>query len=281
MNNIKQIGLALHNYARAMRAFPPGCITTESTSYDPWTDATSSSGAGKHGTSWMLMILPYIEQSQIYDNWDFTTNVMGNAALAQRDIATFYCPSRRSELRGEDQPRMPNSNWTGGGTDYGGCAGGGNFLTNSPPHRWVSTNSNDSDREYWFYRERLGIFRPNRSSQFRSIRDGTSKTLMVGELQRVTKDSGASPPIGDSSQDGWAAGAMPTLFATNNDETPGSYQTGGINNFFFENPGSEHEGGAQFGLADGSVRFLSENMDSLTFRFLGAMNDGEVVNVPE
>ncbi len=215
-NNLKQIGLALHNYENAFRCLPPGCIARETTRYNPWTDAGETSGAGLHGTSWMLQILPFLEQAHIYANWNVATNVLGNADLAQSDIAAFYCPSRRSGLRSQDQVRMIDQNWTGGGTDYGGCAGGGNFLYNTPPHEWIATDV-QSRAEYWWQPARQGIFRPNRSSRFRDISDGTSSTIMIGELQRLS-----NPPTYYNSQDGWAVGGGASLFTTNDNEIGGT-----------------------------------------------------------
>ena len=274
-NNLKQMGLALHNYTQALGAFPPGCIAVETTRYDPWNDARNSSGSGLHGTSWMLQTLPFLEQAHIYGTWDFGTNVRGNAGLAQSDIAAFYCPSRRNGLRSDDADRMIDPNWTRGGTDYGGCAGGGNFLYNNPPHEWIATDVQARD-EYWWQPARQGIFRPNRSSRFRDVRDGTSNTIMVGELQRLSK-----PPTHYRSQDGWAVGGSASLFTTNDNEVGGSRQTGGMNNWFFESPGSEHPGGAAFGMADGSVHFISEHICTLLFRNLGSMAAGQAVQVPQ
>ena len=281
-NNVRQLGLALHNYAQAFGSFPPGSISEENTSYDPVTEASLASGDGLHGTSWILHLLPYLELAPVYDAWVFTSNVTGNAALAESNIGLLYCPSRRSSLRGpEDQDRLPDPNWSGGGTDYGGCAGGGNVFINSSPHRFVSTIANAADDEWWFQIGRKGVFRPNQSVRFRSILDGTSSTIMVGELQRLTESTSSVPDVYRSSQDGWAVGGAATLFTTNDDESPGTRQTGGLNNLFFENPGSDHTGGAIFGLADGSVQFISENINILTFRYLGGMDDGQVARFNE
>ncbi|MDZ7619361.1 MAG: DUF1559 domain-containing protein [Patescibacteria group bacterium] len=273
-NHLKQIGLALHNYAEAFRAFPPGCIAMQQARFNPWTDARDTSGVRRHGTSWMLQTVPFLEQTQLYGNWDFGTNVLGNAAVAQTDIAAFYCPTRRNGLRDEDKARMPAATWTGGGTDYGGCAGGGNLFYNIAPHEWIATDLAARD-EYWWQSPRRGIFRPNRSTRFRDISDGVSNTMLAGELQRLTE-----PAAYRQSQDGWAVGGSPTLFTTNDNEVGGIYQTGGMNNLFFESPGSEHPGGASFGMADGSVHFISENINAILFRHLGSMADGQVAQVP-
>ncbi len=97
-NQLKQIGLALHNYAQAHNGFPPGCIvsTGNPPGWEPWQEAKSTGLAKQHGTSWMLQILPHLEEHTLFDRWNFATNVVGNAQLAQFDIPPFYCPSRRS-----------------------------------------------------------------------------------------------------------------------------------------------------------------------------------------
>lgn len=274
-NHLKQIGLALHNYAQAFRAFPPGCIAMEQAKLDPWRDARATDGVRRHGTSWMLQALPFLEQTQVHGNWDYSTNVLGNAALAQTDMAAFYCPTRRSGLRTEDMARMPGKDWTGGGTDYGGCAGGGNLFYNTVPHEWIATDTTARD-EYWWKSNRRGIFRPNRSTHFRDIVDGTSSTMLAGELQRLSE-----PAAYRRGQDGWAVGGSASLYTANDDEIGGRYQTGGMNNLFFESPGSEHPGGASFSMADGSVHFISENINAMLFRHLGSMADGQVAQVPD
>ena len=275
-NQIKQIGLALHNNADAMGVLPPGCIVSTGTppGWEPWQEAKSTGGQHQHGTSWMLQTLPYLERQNTWDSWDFTTNVLGNAAVAQLDISYFYCPTRRNAIRTQDQPHLLVKTWTGGGNDYGGCIGSGNGWTNDS-YRYFTKPENGNEAEHWQYPSREGIFLPNRSATFAAVRDGTSNTIMTGELQRLV-----SPPSGVSSVDGWAAGGVATLFTTNDHEKSGIYQTGGMNNKFFESPGSDHPGGAQFGMADGSTHFISESIDKQTFCCLGSMADGQRTQLP-
>ncbi len=277
-NNIKQLALALLNYESNHGVFPPGLIIDRpvagtSFCYEPREEAAT----GKHGTSWMLQILPFYEQQAIFDQWDFTTNVAGNATLAQTDLAGFYCPSRRRGVRAEDRPHN-FLEWSSGGTDYGGNTGGWNaFSNNNHP----GNDPNPPCRHAYCYREtpngcfdspkRFGLLLPNVVVGVSDVRDGLSNTLLVGELQRI---DGAT--CSAAFADGWAVGGASTLFDMDN--TCGN--PGGINNGFFESPGSEHPGGAQFALSDGSVRFISENASVAMTISLAGRADGEIAQLP-
>ena len=162
-----------------------------------------------------------------------------------------------------------------GGTDYGGSLGGVNGFYNAggtPPdctHVIAVPVSNVCGS----YDETMkGMFEWNQSIRLEDARDGTSNTLLVGEMQRLVEGGCGDTP----SQDGWANGGVATIFDT--DITCGN--PGGMNNGFFESPGSEHVGGAHFGLADGSVRFISENIETVLFRHMGARSDGHIVSAP-
>ena len=99
-NQLKQLGLAVHSYVAGHEVFPPAFIIDSNyfpsnTQWDPWHQAEH----GEHGTSWMLQILPQLEQQNLFDAWDFTKNVKGNQAVAETDVPGFYCPSRRTTVR--------------------------------------------------------------------------------------------------------------------------------------------------------------------------------------
>lgn len=271
-NNLKQIGLALHNYHAALSVLPPGVIAHDfKGGYDIWGEAAG----GRHGTSWMLQILPYVEQGAIFDKWSFTTNVLGNATLAKTDIAAFYCPTRRRAVRAEDSLGMFEG-WTSGGTDYGGSMGWGNGYWddrhggNVAPcgHHFSSETqmrySDDANKDC-----ALGVFHPFGSVSIDEMRDGTSNTFMTGELQRLQgRERTDQFRCVSFSHDAWAVGGVGTLF---------NVQAGTMNNAHFEHPGSLHPGGAQFGMADGSVRFVSENVGSAVLKALSTHACGEVI----
>jgi prepilin-type processing-associated H-X9-DG protein len=199
--------------------------------------------------------------------------------------------------------------WQGGGNDYGGCAGrvmGWAWTTSDHSHPMTVTSSVVDAGKNGTYdppgytllaagsvlgdatgvsnfkssdsaTKRKGIFfQPNESTGFQSIVDGTSNTLMVGELQRIPTPSttvfnSTSGP--EYTSDGWPFGGDATSFSTAcYASATGAPQTL-MNNGDFRSPGSEHSGTVNFGLADGSVRSLSVSMDATIFQFLGSMAD--------
>jgi prepilin-type N-terminal cleavage/methylation domain-containing protein/prepilin-type processing-associated H-X9-DG protein len=311
-NQLKQLALAVHNYAQANRSnFPPGTIfstgTIPAASYplDVLTEA-GNAAVGHHGTSFLLHILPFIECDAIDKIWATQATPvfspaanLGTAAnpVAMANIRAFYCPSRRSELRAQDNVAagqlMLATTWVGGGTDYGGCAGrylafpigyksndpaGGANGTLSPfvPPQLTSAGATNNATTS------LGIFgQVNMSASFGSVRDGLSNTIMVGELSRITTigTTNLSANTGPYySKDGWSVGGCATLFSTGIMTTSAGAPTatsGGkvSNNGYFGSPGSEHNNGANYGLGDGSVRYINSSTDAGIFALLGSMAD--------
>ena len=323
-NQIKQIGLSVHNYAQANRVFPPCAIVMPAnTTNGSWPfkvidDAVG--GAGYHGTSWLLRVLPYMELETIFKQWDFTVSVSGNAlaaptagtyshVVALTEVKGFYCPTRRSAWRpgtdGQSGTCLPNATSVGGGTDYGGCIGRTGMCNPVAPsmsgNRWLGGTTASADPStttnmYYitststYYNivgnpdtsetKRVGIFgKPNKSTGFQSIVDGTSNTIMTGELQRITVISGNTGIPNSTtgaylSHDGWALGGDATLFSTG---IMGGAISGTapqmMSNGDFRAPGSEHSGTVNFGIGDGSVKSLNVTMASDVFALLGSMAD--------
>jgi prepilin-type processing-associated H-X9-DG protein len=349
-NQLKFISLSLLNYATANKVFPPGTITATDGSPNAkdgyqygvtaiWGQEAFPSAAGKHGTSWLLRLLPFIESAAIASPWDYTHNVGGTVAfqypastgswysnspikgsmcngtsasqaiaLASTDIKGLYCPNRRSGIRpGMDDVEpttgtnlLPNVAvvWKGGGTDYGGCVGrhvayaadAGHtpqnadklaFTPGCPP----GSTRPALDSPYTVAKDgpdaRWGILgRINVATKFADIKDGTSNTIMIGELQRLNTIGGGVTAQG-LSHDGWAVGGDATGFSTGvmapiSGSSPIAW-TALMNNGIFQSPGSDHANGANFGMADGSVHFLSNTADENIFALMGSMADNMAI----
>ena len=233
-----------------------------------------------------------MEMDSLAKAWNYKTNVLGNATLAQTDITGLYCPTRRSRIySGVGDAALLVTTWTGGGTDYGGCVGRHNAYANNAAHSvedaalnknagYIPTGSyavaNDCGRKRW------GIFgRVNTSTSFREIRDGLSKTIMMGELQRagMTRhrhhNSFVLPQrLGHRRRrHRITTGCISTPPLATGYSTPSQ-----MNNGYFASPGSDHAGGANFGMGDGSVRFLGSSMDPNVFALLGSMADGAIMS---
>jgi prepilin-type N-terminal cleavage/methylation domain-containing protein/prepilin-type processing-associated H-X9-DG protein len=305
-SQLKQIGTALHNYTTAHSSFfPPGGIlagypATGAADYDPWPEAAGTA-TRKHGTSWMLQILPFIEQQNLYDRWDFKRSVVGNQTVAATDIPGFFCPTRRSGTRSEDQfvmfpkwaGRGSGNGWPQGGNDYAACMGAQNCYANpdsaDPARKFCGpkyvydkppSGVTPRGRKIWL----RGIFVPNLSTSFARISDGVSNTIAVAEVPRRQTPGLASDKYWGPCHthvDGWAVAGPNTLFDTAKaGEGTDKGQPGGFSAGYFESAGSEHSGGAHFGMADGSTHFLNETIDSIAYANLGSMADGQPTELP-
>ncbi len=303
-NQLKQLGLAVNAYLTAQGGFPPVCISKHSTNpgtgssvrANPDADGSVTNASGSsnhHGTSWILQILPHLEQGAIFDKWDFSTNVWGNRALAQSEIPGLYCPTRRRKTRSEDLARMVPAGFTSGGTDYGACVSSGNTWHNGWEHEYVAglwgTNNNAA-----------GIFLPNKASPRALIRDGLSNTIMLGEMQRAWMSDEQGQKLGLNlaktwsnyqntvwafrSVDGWATGGVGSAFALGHNpssDAMAAFNSAALNNGFFESPGSEHRGGCHLAMADGSVHFFSVGTDPVVLQALGSREGKEAVTLPK
>ena len=291
-NNLKQIGLALHNYHGIHKTFPPGSINTLFINQTPSTarretnplEATQMNSAtlGYHGTSWMLHILPQMEFKNISTQYNYNLNLRDNGLTtsttynlfqaAQQDITPFYCPTRRSDMNTSKLTYIrrldyPMGLWVKGGNDYAGCSGGNAYIFNDVTRGTYALTSdqtlNDITQLYTPSPLNRGVFYVNSKTRFADITDGTSQVIMAGEAERTRLNYLTTGTLLIGS-DGWAWGGPATMFVT---------RTGLNKQLHFDGPGSDHESGGYFLFCDGRVTFLNQNLNLQTFQLLGSMAD--------
>lgn len=248
-NNLKQIGLALHNYHDIYSVFPPGnALSSQSPDAGYSVDLTTANRAAGYG--WATFILPQIDQTNLYNALNTGSLelclLMQQASLrplTQKTIPTYRCPS---DIAPDTNTSRLFSNVIFGDTAVGTSNYVGVTGTRwSHGADWIKTGTDP-----------YGIFWPASRVRAADITDGTSNTLMVGErnwknLAAVwigTRNYTGNGDVGLRQHTGltnWKINLSNSTTAT-----PTS------NRAFHSN----HTGGAHFVLADGSVRFISESI---------------------
>jgi len=280
-NNLKQIGLALHNYHDVHSAFPYGY------SHPGKGCTTDTPGKIALNHKGWLLLLPYIEQGALYDQFDSTqatsthmiqssaslpvTNVViagnptnGNDFVVSREINVFRCPSD------------PNNLQEASGTHYG-------IVTSGSTHRGAYTNydfnvsSTFTGCTSWQNEgSNRHMFGMNASARMRDLTDGTSNVVAIAETTRFVLN-GRPQTWGYTNWTSWgvvfdtANGINQWYFHPSNPTT----QYGRLGSWCW--PGSYHQGGMQVVMADGAVRFVSQNISNVTAQRLSAIADGNVV----
>lgn len=274
-NNLKQIGLALHNYESAHRKFPPGFIsrvtgTWSGVGNDPIPEAGP-------GWSFFALILPHIEQTNLHNTINFSlpiANPVNQVARSTR-IKEYQCPS--------DTWNEPVVVWptTLGIADlapasYIGCLGGGD-PANAPAYTAMYEQQPFN-----------GMFHRNAAIRHADIIDGTSNTIAIGERASMFTPNGwagviptaqtvFAPRVAQSRGQTVGQTARPAItMATVHVRTGGPNAPGGSPGGFW----SPHTGGALFLLMDGSTHTISTTVDMPTFRAMAGRNDGIVVTLP-
>lgn len=275
-NNLKQLGLAAHNYHDTHNSFPLNAADS------------------LYGYSAQAQLLPYHEQSSLHGLIDFNqpaqvglpwAPTMNPAILpvATQLLNVLVCPSEAG-----------NPFYTDGNGDMWA---GSNYLLNGGSGAGVNYCSRIND----------GLFWRGSRTKFRDITDGTTNTIFIAETlfgnrqpdtttlqdaqRQMKRVSGGPPcvPTGDamvtmpaSRFEGRRAGAwilstgyhaLVHGYFTPNSDLPDMTHHGEV----VSGPRSLHVGGAQAALCDGSVRFISDNVDLAVFRNAFARNDGEVL----
>ncbi|HXG12016.1 MAG TPA: DUF1559 domain-containing protein [Gemmataceae bacterium] len=254
-NNLKQLGLAVHNYHEAYRRLPP------SRSTDP-------------GTSWAVHILPYIEQDAAYRLWrqPLTTSYYhpDNKAARETIVPLFFCPTRRSpngpwltesgnadRLQGNpSQPLVP-----GALGDYTACIGSRRFGID-----YLSGNTSAPGTGAFTYG-------PAGAMTFAHIPDGLSNTLLIGEkhIRRDEQYDGFRKDYDSSIYNGDNGGPSTSVAGPGAPLALGRFDTAG------QRFGSWHPGICQFVLCDGSVQALKVSINVTILANLADRNDGVAI----
>lgn len=308
-NNLKQLGVALHAHLDAYKAFPRG-MYANSTNY-----ASHTAGGAGLAPGWTVRILPFIEQSALYDRFDWSARATWggtNADIAKTFVSGFRCasdPGKRSTV--------------GGGINYRGSAG--------PTFYYSSTTRLTAAQQ-------IGLFNESIDLRDKDVTDGFANTIMIGETiipsqdgdssskraqmwhasftgsarfpnldisaigtacdagqangSHFNRDSVYSTALSDQGHSSfreegtmWTVGsALSSIFSTIlNPNTPranciNSSNANIVNREAVVSASSRHPAGVQVTFADGSVRMINAEILNDTWQRLGARNDGGVIS---
>jgi len=277
-NNLKQIGLGLHNYHDTFNCLMAGIVAREN---------TAANTANGYGWTWHASLLPYLEQTGFYDaiqGLDGMGHENGNEAAGKPRwvaesggvLSVFWCPTQPDVSMGSQKIisgtsiGYQTSNYNG---NMGTRIGNGNddcICTGI-------ANLNDMKTKDWGCMNGNGVFYVNSRTRFGDVKDGLSNTIFVSEV----------PDTGGDAMGGFGAGCdRRAIYSRGGDSNPPTEMTEAliaaegndpINGGAEEASGSWHTGGAHFCMGDGSVRFLSENMNMPTYQGLSTRKGGEVI----
>ena len=283
-NNLKQIGLALHNYHDVNRVFPPGWISIGDGAQRP----------NNKAWAWGALILPYIEQQALYDAtvaidppYDPASDSFpikpGDAE--DRLMSMYTCPSDP----GPPQTGYGNINNQRDGYAKSNYApsGGLQHQTIWQPEYFPSSYAKKPPSV-------LGMFGPSTKIQLRDITDGTSNTITFGEVTNETRNNlPVTAAYAVNPAPNWMrniAGSFNTDRSIYIDPTSiiryTQFRPNAVSIYHvpINDPkatwfgfSSSHTGGAHFCLADGAVRFIGESIDQTLYEHLSTIQGGEVI----
>ncbi|HET6425583.1 MAG TPA: DUF1559 domain-containing protein [Planctomycetaceae bacterium] len=289
-NNLKQLGLALHNYENSHNTFPfSWMIGSTNLNVAPWT----------------IQILPYMDQAPLYNRWVPTTpalneavalfppaDVQANLAVIRTVLPAHMCPSSPAPAEsnytlpaGAGGPGIPpfNVTWTAARGDYSANSG---------------VRSGFATVAYAAYPggaggAREGILRqaPGGVSRLSQITDGTSNTIISGErtgsstvFRKTQQDTALTPGYGPVNGGGWGDflngenWTSGCLFDGNPSASGGPCAIN-CNNIRSQSYHSFHTGGAHFVMGDGAVKFISENVSAFIFASALTAGKGETASL--
>jgi prepilin-type N-terminal cleavage/methylation domain-containing protein/prepilin-type processing-associated H-X9-DG protein len=271
-NNLKQIALAAHNYEGVNGRLPP-------------------SFAAATNLSWHVLVLPYVEQENLFRAMDTTTP--GDIGTANRNdphgltrLSVYLCASSPLERQAFGAP-----NNTNGDADRipGVASGQAAFIphyygVNGPRGTNPTTGAAypvTSLTHEGVPSATSGLFQRDDPVRMTTVPDGLANTLMIAEMSWVSGEYGTRYRTWLRGGDAVVGTGRPSFVVSGRNVTNAinAIQTANLIVPFNDVPfGSQHTGGANFALGDGSVRFLRQTLDIATYRALASRNGGEVIS---
>ena len=290
-NNLKQIGLALHNYHDTYLKFPASMYFSNFPGGGLNNTYFQDQGGTLHGPSWLVCLLPYIDQAPLFNQCNFNQAIgaNANAVVTSANIGGFQCPSDSFANAGNkyiDTGKMGNNMWARGNyaangygpSNYNGVGWAGNV-----PYGQQNVNMR-------------GPFGWNGWGGINAVTDGTSNTVASWEIR--------SGPMPNDPRGVWASGRMGLGFIGNCNNPGGGIGSGdcyGINDGHSNGddiygctdlpaqqmgcwgsgdgqagPKSLHVGGVHALMCDGTVRFINQNLDGNTMAAITAQADARI-----
>ncbi len=298
-NNLKQIGLSVHNYESANKRFPNGSVDDDPKEATPrrlWE-------AGRHRKGTVLVkLLPFVEQTALFNSLDFNQdvelqlnaqapfNTAGRADMRQVSMPMYRCPSDGTSQRVlSQQNHLYNYSFCIGAQNMDGQFGCNQFPVNSYLTRAAGVlggnlfnNGGNGHGHSGAYARPQGISgvisRCDWSARFADVSDGLSNTIAAGEILPSCHDHHRGGGGWYNSNGQWTATSPRINFNTcgkqgvlDNQSNCNDFRTWNTSGGFK----SDHAGGANFALCDGSVQFLAQSIDYLTYQQMGSRNEGE------
>jgi prepilin-type N-terminal cleavage/methylation domain-containing protein/prepilin-type processing-associated H-X9-DG protein len=271
-NNLKQIGIAIHNYINTNAdSLPPGGITE---------GACCSTGSG---TSWPISILPYMENQPLYDQYDFESpnEAVVNAPVRETRMAGYLCPTESDTETlsvPESGPAESGIRYARG--SYRGCSGRSDGIG------WFDSHETIGLEPEWVgalptigkipqAMVTAGAIRREEPIRLGQIKDGTANTLLVGEMASITHATRRTFwAYSYTSYNKSSVTAQTRTMLVDYDKCALIGGPGG------DNPckrgwGSFHPSGLNFVFCDGSVRFIPTTIDMELFAELATVGGGE------
>jgi prepilin-type N-terminal cleavage/methylation domain-containing protein len=284
-NRMKQLGLALHNYESAFKALPPSRIEISNPVFQ---------------AGWQSMILPFIEQTALYDNYERRLSwfAQENVPVTTQSVSEFVCPSTPG-IRSVPSQAMYQAR----GITYGTPAFGASdyaAINNIRRAAWVVNGEPSPLATQRNWPGALFPSAPGFGVKFAEIIDGLSNTIMIVEdagrpnqwVGRVMTTNPRKPALGNFVEEGWGWADIQDSFSLdganqfgipNNTASNGTVTVapgGGNCMMNCTNDGeiySFHPGGAHGLRCDGSVQFMPATMSGLVLVRMCTKNQGEVV----